>query len=471
MQSIPANIDAMMQSANDMGLDDKRGKFKKEKKMKKRGKSKPVPPPSKSKPAAPSRPMQMLQRMTMPTANRSRASRSRDRDRECDLLDFFDDASKRADFSDDLSGGGVTRGAGSVDVDIEKVDVAMEESDQEEEDREDCIESGLLLAVVERGLELGPVDEHHRVPSGARRKAGVAVRITYMYYGLAADGNISAERTRRFARQANFRRRELGLPHGSLVSGLGSWGGPENAPIKLFGFRLTEGMDGVRGLQVIEGVSKVSMPGNLRIACQSLTAVVPGVAGAAAQAEQAAQALVGRKSSAAVTLHQVAAFYLYTMAHDFYRQLNAAMRNPDRSRALPFYGFLRLLFDGIEALSSRPEAANVLQCRAPRELWRGVHLDLRQDHVLGSEVTWWGASSCTPKISVAKGFLGSSGARTLFTVKHLSAVPIKEYSAFRGEEEWLLAPGTRLHVDNVEQKCGGLSEITLSELPPPRDIR
>lgn len=67
--------------------------------------------------------------------------------------------------------------------------------------------------------------------------------------------------------------------------------------------------------------------------------------------------------------------------------------------------------------------------------------------------------------------MGGSGERTLFTVRHLSAVPIKEYSAFRGEEEWLLAPGTRLRVDKVEQKNGGLSEITLSELPPPRDIR
>merc|ERR1712072_1407080 len=106
-----------------------------------------------------------------------------------------------------------------------------------------------------------------------------------MHYGLAADGQISAERTRRFARQADFRRRQLNLPHGSLVSGLGSWGGPENAPIKLFGFRLTDALDGRRGLEVIEGVSKVSMPCNLRAACQMLSGVVPGVDKAADHAE------------------------------------------------------------------------------------------------------------------------------------------------------------------------------------------
>merc|ERR1711988_1144978 len=151
---------------------------------------------------------------------------------------------------------------------------------------DESIEGGLLLAVAERGAELGPATDHHKVPTGATRKSGVAVRVTYMYYGLAADGNISAERTRRFARQADFRRRQLGLPHGSLVSGIGSWGGPENAPIKLFGFRLTDAMDGRRQLQVIEGVSQIPLTDSLRIACQSLTAVVPGIAGAAAHAEQ-----------------------------------------------------------------------------------------------------------------------------------------------------------------------------------------
>jgi len=266
-----------------------------------------------------------------------------------------------------------------------------------------------------------------------------------MNYGLAADGHLSAERTRRFARQADFRRRELGLPHGSLVSGLGSWGGPENAPIKLFGFRLTDAIDGRRGLEVIEGVSKVIMPGSLRAACQPLTGVVPGMAEAAAHAERAAQGLIGSLISKmgqlvggmAPSSEQVAALYLYTMSHSFYRQLNAAMRNIQKRH----------------------------------ELWRGVNLDLQQDHPPGSVVTWWGASSCTPKLSVAQGFLGHSGARTLFTVQHLSAVPIKQFSAFRGEEEWLLAPGTRMRVEKVEQKGGGLTAITLSELPPPRDIR
>lgn len=385
--------------------------------------------------------------------------------RDCDDAHSWTRAARKEDIPHSPHGA-------SAGVELDGADPRRRALHTEEEEEEGCIESGLLLAVVERGAELGPAADHQKVPVSARRKPGVSVRITYMNYGLAADGHISAERTRRFARQADFRRRELGLPHGSLVSGLGSWGGPENAPIKLFGFRLTDAVDGRRALEVIEGVSKLIMPGSLRAACKSLQGVVPGMADAAARAERAAQGLVGRTSmkvrGTTPTLEQVAALYLYTMSHSFYRQLNAAMRDPDRSKAHPFFSYLRLLFAGLDVLCNSAQAQIV---QKPRELWRGVNLDLEQDHPPGSEVTWWGASSCTPKLSVAQGFLGSFGARTLFTVQHYSAVPIKQFSAFRGEEEWLLAPGTRLRVENVKRKSGGLLAITLVELPPPRDIR
>lgn len=321
---------------------------------------------------------------------------------------------------------------------------------------------------MKRGAEIREADESDNVPRGARRKAGVSVRVTFMYYGLAGDGQISAERTRRFTQQANFRRRELGLPHGSLVSGLGSWGGPENAPIKLFGFRLTDAVDGRRALQVIEGVSHVAMPADLSSACLSLKGVVPNVQNSAKRAEQAAQSLAKKGSKASPS--QIAALYLYTMETAFYRQLNAAMRDEDRSKSQAFFGYLRLLFSGLEALCN---STSMLAAFKPKtqSLYRGVNLDLSADHPQGSEVVWWGASSCTPKLSVAKGFLGSSGDRTLFHVRHASAIPIKEYSAFRGEEEWLLAPGTRLTVESVVKKGGGLTEVMLAELPPPRAIR
>lgn len=335
----------------------------------------------------------------------------------------------------------------------------MEVAGSAAEKEDSVMESGLILARVELGGQIGEAVAEDYLPSDVKRRPGVAVRATFMHYGLAGDGTMTAERVRRFVRQMHFRRRELGLPHGSLVSGIGSWGGPENVPIKLFGFRLTDANDGQHSISSIEGVSDMPTPTCLAEACKTLKGVVPGIESAVKNAQTAAKGL-HRKGSRASEVY-VAALYLYTMAHAFYQQLNAAMRHFDRSRAKPFFGYLKLLFCAMESLVQNEK----------KQLWRGVNLDLSRDHVVGDEVVWWGASSCTPKLAVAQGFLGNSGKRTLFSVASTTAVPIKECSAFRGEEEWLLAPGTRLRVEKVTNKQDEQCEISLAELPPPRSVR
>eukprot|EP00969_Alexandrium_andersonii_P046543 2042293-Alexandrium_andersonii.AAC.1 len=73
------------------------------------------------------------------------------------------------------------------------------------------------------------------------------------------------------------------------------------------------------------------------------------------------------------------------------------MRDEDRSKAVPFFGYLRLLFSGLEAM-----CRGACPSKWPAALWRGMHLDLTSEHEPGNEVTWWGASSCTPKLSVAQ---------------------------------------------------------------------
>eukprot|EP00756_Hemistasia_phaeocysticola_P018245 Hpha_TRINITY_DN15583_c3_g11::TRINITY_DN15583_c3_g11_i1::g.104025::m.104025 len=375
------------------------------------------------------------------------ATRSRDRDRrqerEEELQCFIDEVLCTSDDDGD-----------------EILD--MDESCEEEQPA--TTEAGLQLARVSMGECVGRAGPEYNAPEGAKRKAGVAVRATWLHYGVAADGKIDAERVRRFAKQIAFRRRELGLAHGSLVTGLGTWGGPENCPIKLFGFRLTDATDAVQGanLGLIRGVSQIATPTSITDACKPLNKVVPGVSSAAKAAASAAKALHKMcKGKLKGTPDHIAALYLYTMETAFYRSLNAAMRNPDRSNAQPYFGYLRLLFEALE---------NVMVATRPKTLFRGVGLDLSKEHSVGTEVYWWGASSCTPKKSVAQGFLGCSGNRTMFTVKPLSAVPIKEFSAFRGEEEWLLRPGTRLRVEGMTKLKGGMTEVTLCELPPPRGV-
>ncbi|MEV4193522.1 ADP-ribosyltransferase domain-containing protein [Streptomyces toxytricini] len=149
----------------------------------------------------------------------------------------------------------------------------------------------------------------------------------------------------------------------------------------------------------------------------------------------------------------IAALYLYTCPSAFYREINAALRSPDRARVAPYLPYLRLLFSAVSGLPARTEP-----------LWRGVPLDLRGQYPLGRTVTWWGVSSCTSEPGVARAFLGSRGKRTLFEVTPARAVGIRNFSAFTGEEEYILAPGTQLKVTSVTADRGGLCTVKLTEL-------
>ncbi|MFE9821141.1 ADP-ribosyltransferase domain-containing protein [Streptomyces sp. NPDC005791] len=149
----------------------------------------------------------------------------------------------------------------------------------------------------------------------------------------------------------------------------------------------------------------------------------------------------------------IAALYLYTCESAFYREINAVLRSPDRAQVVPYLPYLRLLFSAVSQLPAHTQP-----------LWRGVSLDLRAQYPLGRTVTWWGVSSCTSEVGVARSFLGSRGKRTLFEVTPARAVGIRRFSAFTGEEEYILSPGTQLRVTDVKAERGGLCTVKLTEL-------
>ncbi|MFF0579789.1 ADP-ribosyltransferase domain-containing protein [Streptosporangium saharense] len=163
--------------------------------------------------------------------------------------------------------------------------------------------------------------------------------------------------------------------------------------------------------------------------------------------------LFGVEKAGTLSAEETAALYLYTCESSFYRQINATLRHPDRDRIVPYLPYLRLLFEAVSNLPTRKEP-----------LWRGVSLDLRAQYPLGRTVTWWGVSSCTSEPDVARAFLGRRGKRTLFEVHPVRAVGIRAFSAFTGEEEFILTPGTQLKVTNVKTERGGLCTVQLTEL-------
>jgi uracil DNA glycosylase len=171
------------------------------------------------------------------------------------------------------------------------------------------------------------------------------------------------------------------------------------------------------------------------------------------------QQKAGSKVAGELTWDEIAALYLYTCESCFYRQMNATLRDANRARIKPYFPYLRLFFAALSRLKGHPES-----------LWRGVALDLRAQYPRGQTVTWWGVSSCTSKLSVARAFLGGSGRRTLFEVTPVQAVSIRNFSAFTGEEEYILAPGAQFKVVDIKNERNGLCTVMLEELPGKRLI-
>ncbi|MFB6481749.1 ADP-ribosyltransferase domain-containing protein [Streptomyces virginiae] len=159
------------------------------------------------------------------------------------------------------------------------------------------------------------------------------------------------------------------------------------------------------------------------------------------------------ETSAGLSADAIAALHLYTCESAFYREINAVLRSPDRTAVTPYLPYLRLLFSAVSGLPAHTQP-----------LWRGVSLDLRAQYPVGRTVTWWGVSSCTSQLHVARSFLGSRGKRTLFEVTPAKAVGIKRFSAFTGEEEYILAPGTQLKVTDIKSERSGLHTVRLTEV-------
>lgn len=184
-----------------------------------------------------------------------------------------------------------------------------------------------------------------------------------------------------------------------------------------------------------------------------LVGLAPGLRYVVEQARAFARARVESGAAGHLDEHEIAALYLYTTESVLYRRLNAALRAPNRAAVTPYFAYLRLFFEALAKLDAFEGS-----------LYRGVALDLRTRYPRGRTITWWGVSSCTPKLAVARAFLGGGGRRTLFEVTARSAVSIRRFSAFSGEDEYVLAPGTQLEVVGVTNEPGGLTRIALSEL-------
>lgn len=216
--------------------------------------------------------------------------------------------------------------------------------------------------------------------------------------------------------------------------------------------RLTGVKDEGLVLPAITGVFDTPLM-DFQDAVAPVSAAMSGLAGHIQRSRDFGKQRADQVADCGPSADAIAALHLYTCESAFYREINSVLRSPDRTRVTPYLPYLRLLFSAVSKLPAYTQP-----------LWRGVSLDLRAQYPVGRTVTWWGVSSCTSELKVARAFLGSRGKRTFFEVTPARAVGIKRFSAFTGEEEYILTPGTQLKVTEVKSESRGLCTVRLSEV-------
>jgi hypothetical protein len=164
-----------------------------------------------------------------------------------------------------------------------------------------------------------------------------------------------------------------------------------------------------------------------------------------------------------LTKDQSASIILYSMQWEpnnkcLYFALNATLRDENRNKLKPWFSYLKLLLTALARLPSNN-----------RPVYRGITRDLRKDYQKGQTIIWWSFSSCTLTMDVLDNeqFLGSEGARTLFTIESSSGKDIRKHSAFQQEDEVLLPAARQFQVIACLHQGNGLNLIQLKEIEPP----
>jgi len=224
---------------------------------------------------------------------------------------------------------------------------------------------------------------------------------------------------------------------------------------ELLKFYLRMGFEKVEvdsGVSPIDGVMSLPLPKSLEDAAKGICGS-GSITSSNKQGKELAAKQAGRpKAKMDASLY--ASIMLYT-SNAIYSALNKALRDKDRGKIKKYFKYLRLL---LEAMKTLPQQK--------KTLWRGISVDLISDpsYAPGKTITWWGVSSCTSDVGVARGFAaGCGGGCSVLTINSKSACDIQAISFFGSEKESLLPPGTQFKVKSRAKKSG-VTEITLEEL-------
>jgi len=154
-----------------------------------------------------------------------------------------------------------------------------------------------------------------------------------------------------------------------------------------------------------------------------------------------------------ISADHIGAIHIYSQETPLYGTLNSLLREPDRTK-LKDQGFLPYLKLLMIALKLLPKCTLIV--------WRGVDKKLAK-YDKGKKRYWWGFSSTTSSMEIAKSFFKDSPEATLFNIQTNSAINIQKYSAVPREEEYLLPAGISFEVVDHCEISAGLFIIQLKE--------
>jgi hypothetical protein len=197
---------------------------------------------------------------------------------------------------------------------------------------------------------------------------------------------------------------------------------------------------------------------SLEMAVEPLVSFLPAVQSYAYAAKQRCKT----PPADGLSTDESASIMLYSMGWEpldkcLYVSLNAILRSVGRNKLKPWFLYLKLFLTALSRLPSTHQF-----------VYRGVKLDLSEQYQTNKTVIWWGFSSCSTSINVLQSelFLGTTGARTLFTIECNSGKDIRKHSFFPSEDEVLLLAATQFHVRGCLNQCNGLHLIQLQETQP-----
>lgn len=155
---------------------------------------------------------------------------------------------------------------------------------------------------------------------------------------------------------------------------------------------------------------------------------------------------------------ELAALSLYTAHSDFFRVLNAKLRDSIRESVLPFVDIIWLILLGMSKCPVYVDSDMV---------FRGVRLDLSSIIKENSVITWHQFTSCSTNMNTMQSalFLGEEGPRSIFLIQMATTRPrdIAPFSLHPSEREVVFPPNTRFRVVGSAKLGDNLHQYQLRE--------